>query len=131
MPPSLRIATVNAHLPGHEDHFIRYYERSSLLDYDVVLFYPDMTEWPSVQEKKLGHYLSPEASRSVWASHSHWKNELGKCLAGGGTVFVPMAPLRGFLVECDSKQPNARWVYELQSYYSPYLALQAFAWVTG
>lgn len=93
MPKS--IATVGIELAGTESSYLKIRSKSSLLDYDIVIFRPDY-----LQEFRDHQYLQGKPSFDDHESFlikdfsDHWRRELIQAVAVGKTVIVVLSELQ-------------------------------------
>src|SRR5689334_9897734 len=84
------IATIGFEIPGHSSQYISLASEKSLLDYDVILFRPDISEftrWASEHyQGKLS--LSEDTSFRLRQSASRWRQALIDAFEHGKTVFI-------------------------------------------
>ena len=90
-----RIFTFGCQIPGTYGEFVEFDSRASLLDADIVLFYPTfrpyLHAWNPTKVYRGRPRLSAKASMHVEESIGHWKRELTGVLDAGKTVFVMLS----------------------------------------
>lgn len=79
------IVTVNFSLPAIDS--INYNEKSSLQDFDIILFDPSFPYYSRIDFSGGGSCISIEDSESLKQSMSHWSNEIQESLKAGKNVF--------------------------------------------
>jgi len=86
-----QILTVGYEVPGYSDRYVSFRSASSLLDADIVLFLPDISQYrddgfnsPYQGKRSLNENSSFQLIEDV----KHWKKELNSLLTEGKTVFV-------------------------------------------
>ena len=85
------ILTVGCQIPGGLGECVEFNSKTSLLDADFVLFYPNLGAYNYSSEDYQGKPLLSDTS-SFWLQEaiSHWGRELNDFLAAGKTVFMIM-----------------------------------------
>ena len=84
------VFTVGIELPGHVGEYVRFNSDTSLLDADIVVFRPDMSDvqdfgGESHQGKRCyGEHSSFELKKRI----AHWRRELRNAVDSSKTVFV-------------------------------------------
>jgi hypothetical protein len=86
---SKTFGSVACEVPGGLSEFVSFASRSSLLEWDIIIFNPSITD-------NFGHYSSYQGKpsldeyRSVTVQEAiqHWRRELAEALRVGKTIFV-------------------------------------------
>lgn len=87
------VFTVGVEIPGHVGEYVRFNSDTSLLDADIVVFRPDMSDvydysGESYKGKRCyGEYASFELKERI----AHWRRELQSSVHSGKTVFILLA----------------------------------------
>ncbi|MBI4977150.1 MAG: hypothetical protein HZC28_06680 [Spirochaetes bacterium] len=86
-----KLLSVGYEIPGHSDCYINFRSDSSLLDADVVIFLPDISNykndsWNAYYQNK--RFLNEHSSFELVEDINHWKRELKSLLDVGKTVFI-------------------------------------------
>src|SRR2546425_12736618 len=92
---SKTFGSVACEVPGGLSEFISFDSRASLLEWDIIIFNPSITD-------HFGHYSSYQGKpsldeyRSVTVQEGiqHWRRELAEALRAGKTIFVFLPTLR-------------------------------------
>lgn len=97
---SRRILTVGFELASPEIESTEFRSKVSLLDWDIVLFRPDIYEFVSYNDQFQGKpSLSDSASFRLKECCEHWRRELLQALDTGKTVVVYLPPLTEVYVD--------------------------------
>lgn len=89
--PKLRLASVGYDFPSDQVKSLSFYSKSSLLDFDVIVFSPILTAHYHTPDRYLGKpCYDDDQSFRLREALAHWKRELDDALKHGKTVFVNM-----------------------------------------
>ncbi len=103
---SKNIATIGFEVPGYSGQYINLHSEQSLLDYDVVIFRPDIAEFiETYHESYQGKpSLNENASFKLRESASRWRQALRDAFDHGKTVFIFMSDLQEIFVDTGQRQ---------------------------
>lgn len=88
------IVTVGLEIPAHSENYVSIKSEQSLLDYDVIVFVPDISDLNSYGEYYQGKpSLSDNASFTLKEKALRWKQELATAFEHGKTIFIYLAEL--------------------------------------
>lgn len=97
---SIGVALASDHVVEEE-----FNSRTSLLDWDIVLFRPDITEFLShAGEYKGRPSLSDTVSFRLRESCEHWRREIKQAVESGRTVIVFLSELQAVYVDTGERQ---------------------------
>ncbi|WP_240989718.1 hypothetical protein [Cupriavidus taiwanensis] len=97
---SKKIISVGFSLASPEIEYAEFRSKVSLLDWDIVLFRPDIDEFVSYSEKFQGKpSLSDSTSFLLKECCEHWRRELKQAVDTGKTVIVYLPPLTEVYVD--------------------------------
>ncbi|MBI3770572.1 MAG: hypothetical protein HY271_19050 [Deltaproteobacteria bacterium] len=84
------IGAVGCDLPGGVSEFIPFASKASLLDWDVVVFWPTIARYVSRSYEKYNGRpsLSDSDSVALREAAEHWRREMSEALRAGKTVFI-------------------------------------------
>jgi hypothetical protein len=86
---SKNIASVGLNIPGDQTTYLSLKSKSSLLDYDIVVIDPNISEFYGYPDNYLGKpCLSDFNSFELLEHNAHWRREILDALKAGKTVFV-------------------------------------------
>jgi hypothetical protein len=90
-----KIVTVGLEIPGHSQEYLSLGSEQSLLDYDIIVFKPDISELTRFgseyyQGKRC---LSDTASFTLKEKATRWRQELVTAFQHGKTIFVYLPEL--------------------------------------
>ena len=71
------LLTVGCRIPGDFGEYVDFYSKKSLLDADLVLFYPSLP--------RFWHY---DGAQHIDEAIEHWRTQLIECIHAGITVFL-------------------------------------------
>ena len=100
------IATIGYEIPGFSSQLIALGSDQSLLDYDVIIFQPDISEflgWSSSHFQGKPS-LSEDASFRLQESSSRWRQALHDAFEHGKTVFIFMSELQEVFVDTGQRE---------------------------
>lgn len=83
------IVCVNAEVPTVENS-LSYSSDGSLLDYDIVIFNPQLPYYDRINFSAGGSCVSIEDTKRFHRETAHWFRELSGALSAGKTIFVMM-----------------------------------------
>lgn len=95
------IASVCCRIPGGLSEYIDFDSKASLLDWDIILFSPDITAYinSSYSTYQGKSQLNDDRSFHLKEAAGHWKRELSEAVRAGKTIFVLMSGLREVYVD--------------------------------
>lgn len=97
---SRRILTVGFELASPEIESTEFRSKVSLLDWDIVLFRPDIDEFISYNDQFQGKpSLSDSVSFRLKESCEHWRRELKQAFDTGKTIVVYLSPMTEVYVD--------------------------------
>ena len=101
-----KILTVGCEIPGGFGEHVSLYSKASLLDADIVLFYPSLVAYSLyVMERYMGKPRLPDASSFIAQDAvTHWRRELLDALDAGKTVIIILSELEQVYVSTGEKQ---------------------------
>ena len=95
-----RILTVGFDLASDETGYADLDSQDSLLDWDIILFKPNLLASFYTQERYRGRPSFPEGkSFQITASCEHWRREIKRAIDAGKTVIVFTAELEDFFID--------------------------------
>jgi hypothetical protein len=94
-----RIVTIGLELASSEVQYAAFESRVSLLDWDIILFRPDTSEFFTEDYFKGKRSLSDTTSFRLKDSCEHWRREIRQAFDAGKTVVVFLAPLDEMFVD--------------------------------
>src|SRR5438067_1905703 len=101
-----KLITIGYEIPGYSDACIPLKSDQSLLDYDVVLFQPDISEfishYPNFYQGK--HSLYEGSSFELREAASRWRNALREALSHGKTIFVFMSAIEEVFLDTGRRE---------------------------
>jgi hypothetical protein len=88
--PKINALAVGWRFPGQLIESVPYGSKKSLLDPELIVFAPDITEFfsPADGEYKGKRALTDSHSTELVESSNHWQREIESALKAGKTVFV-------------------------------------------
>lgn len=98
------IAAVGLWLPQEEVEYVGLESRKSLLEFDIIFFYPDMSELYASSYYEGVRCYSPSESPSVSEAISHWQKQLVGAYDAGRTIIIFLPPKKNFYVHTGEKQ---------------------------
>ncbi len=100
-----RILAVGVDLASDSVSETDFDSRSSLLDWDIVLFRPSIESWVSYGDQYKGKpSLSDHTSFKVKEASEHWRREIKLAIESGKTVLVFLSPLMEVYVDTGDRQ---------------------------
>lgn len=95
-----KILTVGLQLASDQTEFSAFDSKTSLLDWDIVLFRPDIDGMTYSSEQYQGKsMLTDSASFRLKESCEHWRREIKQAFETGKTVLIFLAPLHEVYVD--------------------------------
>jgi hypothetical protein len=99
-----KILTVAIQLASKDVEHTSFQSKTSLLDWDIVLFRPDLDGmWYTRDEYQGKPCLTDSESFNLKESCEHWRREIKGAFEAGKTVLVFLAPLREVYVDTGQK----------------------------
>jgi len=86
------LVSIDCQIPGGLTDFLDFESKSSLLDWDIILFYPSMVDFKFSYESYKGKpSLDEKRSFRLKEAIDHWKRELADAYGAGKTIvtFLP------------------------------------------
>jgi hypothetical protein len=84
-----RILTIGCELATSDTHYESFLSKTSLLDWDIVLFKPQINDFTNYSEYFQGKpSLSDSASFQLKESCEHWRREINQAFETGKTIIV-------------------------------------------
>ncbi len=81
--------SVACEVPGGFSEFVSFESRASLLEWDIILFSPSITDYLDTYERYKGKpALNDSRSVALQEATQHWRRELAEALLAGKTIFV-------------------------------------------
>ncbi len=120
-----RILTIGFELASPDTHYESFKSKTSLLDWDIVLFKPEIGELLIYSEYFQGKpSLSDSASFQLKDSCEHWRREIRQAFETGKTVIVFLSSLEDVFVDTGQRsysgtgrnQRTTRHVAEYNNY---------------
>lgn len=94
-----RILTIGLELASSTTHYESFLSKISLLDWDIVLLKPQISDFKYYQYFQGKPRLSDDASFQVKASCEHWRREIKQAVDTGKTVIVFLPNLEEVYVD--------------------------------
>lgn len=120
-----RILTIGFELASSDTHYESFRSKTSLLDWDIVLFKPQISDFTIYSEDYQGKpSLSDSTSFQLKESCEHWRREIKQAFETGKTVIVFLASLEVVYVDTGQRtfsgtgrnQRTTRHVSEYNNY---------------
>lgn len=88
--PAKTFGSIGCEVPGGFSEFVSFESRASLLEWDIILFNPSITQYLGTYYETYQGKPSLDDYRSVTLQESmrHWRRELAEALRAGKTIFV-------------------------------------------
>ncbi len=104
-----KVAAVGMSIPDIDVDVISLSDNNSLLDYDISIFNPDISDFRDFGNDKLPDYLgkmclSDSKSFELKESLEHWQQEILEALKAGKTVFVLLNSFQEVYVATGTKE---------------------------
>jgi hypothetical protein len=125
-----KILTIGLELASAQSTHVSFDSKTSLLDWDIVLFRPDIDEMMGSSEEYKGKpCLTDTRSFALKECCEHWRREIKQAIDAGKTVLVFLAPLEEVYIATGEKEyagtgRNAR-VNRMVDSYSNYVSIPA------
>jgi hypothetical protein len=122
---SKRILTIGLELASSDTQYASFRSKTSLLDWDIILFKPEIGDFISYSEYFQGKSsLSDRASFQLKESCEHWRREVKQAIEAGKTVIVFLPSLEEVFVDTGQRsysgtgrnQRTTRHVAEYNNY---------------
>ncbi|HUK83711.1 MAG TPA: hypothetical protein VLZ12_13900, partial [Verrucomicrobiae bacterium] len=99
------IATVEFEIPGHSDKYLSIDSDQSLLDYDIIVFTPEIRSLYgySSESYKGKPCLNEQDSFSLAEKANRWRQELRSAFEHGKTVFIFMPEVQEVFVDSGNR----------------------------
>lgn len=97
---SKTIASVDCEIPGGLSEFIAFDSRASLLDWDIIIFNPSITEFtfaPSTYQGKPS--LNDDRSFRLRETTDHWRRQLSDAFRAGKTIIIILSGLQEVFID--------------------------------
>lgn len=99
-----KVISIGCQLPGGVAESHAFDSRTSLLDWDIIVFVPDIDGMLGYYEDYQGKpCLDDSRSFRLREASSHWKREIKEALAAGKTVFVYLTDRKDIFVATGTK----------------------------
>ena len=127
-----RVLTVGLELASSDTEHASFRSKTSLLDWDIVLFKPDISDFQSYGDYYQGKpSLSDSSSFQLKECCEHWRREIKQAVEAGKTVIVFLSELEEVFVDTGQRsysgtgrnQRTTRLVAEYNNYQSIQAAL--------
>lgn len=100
-----RILTVGVDLAGEATESADFSAKTSLLDWDLIIFRPDIEAYISRREIYKGRpSLSDGESFEIKEACEHWRREIKQAIDAGKTVFVFLSALQEIYIDTGNRQ---------------------------
>src|SRR3989304_7477221 len=87
--------SVTCEVPGGFSEFVSFESRASLLEWDIILFNPSISDYLSTSKTYQGKpSFSDDRSVALQEATQHWRRELAEALRAGKTIFVFLPTLQ-------------------------------------
>jgi hypothetical protein len=127
------IASVECEIPGGLSEFIAFDSRASLLDWDIILFNPSITEYTFAPSRYQGKpSLNEDRSFRLQETADHWRQQLSDAFRAGKTIFIFLSALQEIFIDTGRREfsgtgrnrQTTRIVSEYNNYNSVPIELQ-------
>src|SRR5579872_2227417 len=99
------VVGIGCELPGGVGEFVPLSEKRSLLDWDVIVFCPELTPFLDYHESFNGKpSLTDTGSVTLRESAEHWRRQVSEALRIGKSVFVLLAPQEQVFIDTGKRQ---------------------------
>ena len=99
------IATVGFEIPGYYKNFLPIRSKSSLLDYDITIIDPDISNCYQPNQTYKGRYcLSENESFHLKECLQHWRKEIEEVVKIGKSVFILLRELHEVFVDTGERE---------------------------
>src|SRR5881396_3345908 len=103
MPKS--IISVEFEIPGHSDKYAPFSTDQSLLDFDIIVFQPDVSDYVPWSEQYQGKpLLKDNGAFRLREQASRWRQELRNAFDHGKTIVVFMSDLLEVFLDTGQRQ---------------------------
>lgn len=99
-----RLLSIGYEIPGFSDSYLPFESDRSLLDADVILFYPTLCDFSSSTYFQGKRRIDNDQSTSAVEHCERWRQELAEALKAGKTVVVFLAALEEVYVHLGKKE---------------------------
>ena len=99
-----KILTVGCEIPGGFGEQLAFFSKGSLLDGEIVLFQPTISNYTAYESYQGKPLHSESSSFRMQEAVAHWKNELSGALKAGKTVFLLLCDVEQVFVHTGEKQ---------------------------
>jgi len=83
------IVSIDCEIPGGYSEFVSFVSLASLLDWDIILFNPTITEFTFSYENYKGKpLLDDDSSFRLKEASDHWRRELSEAYRAGKTIII-------------------------------------------
>jgi len=104
MSNKIEIASVGFQIPGHNESYIEFRSKKSLMDYDVVIFDPTLPYYEMGEDYQGKTCYGHTGSFQLKEDLAHWRSELVKALKAGKSVFFFLSSQEDFFWQTGNKQ---------------------------
>jgi len=98
------IATIGCQIPGSVAELLDYYSKSSLLDYDIVLFKPIQIDFEYAESFNGKPSLADWASSREKEARIHWRREISDAYHTGKIIFIILGEFEEYFVDTGERQ---------------------------
>jgi len=99
------VASVDCEIPGSLSEFIAFDSRRSLLDWDIILFNPSITEYTFSHSRYQGKpSLDDDRSFRLREITDHWRQQLSDAFRAGKTIFVILSDLQEVFIDTGRRE---------------------------
>jgi hypothetical protein len=99
-----KILSVEVPLAPDNVEYVHFSSKRSLLDYDIIIFRPDISEFVSYAEQYNGKAsLSEDRSFKLKEHCLHWAREIKQAYENGKTIVIYLTPLEEIYVDTGKK----------------------------
>lgn len=99
------ISSVECQIPGDLSEFVSFDSQTSLLDSDIILFNPSITEYTFASDSYKGKpALTDDRSFQLKEAADHWRRELSEAYRAGKTVFVLLPELQEVYIDSGKRE---------------------------
>jgi len=99
-----KIITIGFDIPGYSENYKPYNSSQSLLDADIIVFEPNLSDYYCPENYQGKPCYSEDESFHLKEDTAHWYTEISTALQDGKTVFVVMGKYEGVFVRTGDKQ---------------------------
>lgn len=100
------IGSVGCEIPGSLSEYVPFDSRSSLLEWDIVVFNPNFKDFVGTYHEwyRGKPSLSDAASELLRESTQHWRRELGETLKAGKNIYIFLPELEEVYIDTGERQ---------------------------